>query len=171
MQAGYALTEIARAETRGKDTIRRELRADALKLVERSGARARDAQAEHYRAIARATRLGLPMREIAHAAHVTHGTIRAITNRLATHDTGTDAVDEAPREENPVDQQPREEDTVDQQPAEQDAVDQQPAEEDAVDQQPREQDAVDQQPREEDTLDQRPREEELFAQRRYHELQ
>ena len=105
MEAGYTLTEIARAEARGKDTIRRALRADALKLVERSGARARETQAEHYRAIARATRLGLPMREIAQAAHVTHGTIRAITNRLASRDAGSDlerdVVDDRPHEEEP----------------------------------------------------------------------
>lgn len=86
MAAGYSLTEIARAEAYGKDTLRRRLRGDALKIVERSGQRAREAQVEHYRAIARATRLGLPMREIAHAAHVTHGTIRAIANRLASRD-------------------------------------------------------------------------------------
>jgi predicted transcriptional regulator len=83
MEAGYSLTEIARAEARGKDTVRQTLRGDALKLVARSGQRAREAQAEHYRAIARATRLGLPMRDIAQAAGVTHGTIRAISNRLA----------------------------------------------------------------------------------------
>ena len=47
MEAGHPLTEIARAEARGKDTVRRALRADALKLVERSGARARETQAEH----------------------------------------------------------------------------------------------------------------------------
>jgi predicted transcriptional regulator len=102
MEAGYTLTEIARAEARGNDTIRRDLRADALKLVERTGARARDTQAEHYRAIARATRLGLPMREIAHAAHVTHGTIRAITNRLASRDAGSETVDQQPREDEPL---------------------------------------------------------------------
>lgn len=99
MAAGYPLTEIARAEARGKDTLRRALRADALKLVERTGDRARDAQAEHYRAIARATRLGLPLREIALAAHVTHGTIRAITNRLASQAPGFDAADRGPEGE------------------------------------------------------------------------
>jgi hypothetical protein len=88
MAAGRSLAEIARAEARGKDTIRHTLRADALKLVERTGTRVRDSQAEHYRAIARATRLGLPMREIAQAAGVTHGTIRAINNRLANQASG-----------------------------------------------------------------------------------
>jgi DNA-binding NarL/FixJ family response regulator len=90
MAAGHSLTEIARAEARGKDSIRRTLRADALKLVERSGHRAREAQAEHYRAIARATRLGLPMRDIAQAAQVTHGTIRAINHRQAGHTSAPD---------------------------------------------------------------------------------
>ena len=37
MAAGRTLTEIARAETSGKDRVRQELRSDALKLVERSG--------------------------------------------------------------------------------------------------------------------------------------
>jgi DNA-binding NarL/FixJ family response regulator len=95
MAAGYSLTEIARAEARGKATLRRTLRGDALKLVERTGSRAREAQAEHYHAIARATRLGLPMREIAQAAHVTHGTIRAISNRLAARTSEDEAVEEA----------------------------------------------------------------------------
>jgi predicted transcriptional regulator len=88
MAAGHPLTTIARAEARGKETVRHTLRADALKLVQRTGDRAREMQAEHYRTIARATRLGLPMREIAHAAGVTHGTIRAINNRLAGQEAG-----------------------------------------------------------------------------------
>jgi DNA-binding CsgD family transcriptional regulator len=90
MAAGRSLTEIARAEARGKETVRHTLRADALKLVERTGNRAREMQAEHYRAIARATRLGLPMREIAQAAGLTHGTVRAINNRLAGHPAESD---------------------------------------------------------------------------------
>jgi predicted transcriptional regulator len=85
MAAGHSLAEIARAEADGKDTIRRTLRADALKLVERTAHRTRQAQIEHYQAIARATRLGLPLREIAQSAGVTHGTIRAINNRVTSH--------------------------------------------------------------------------------------
>ena len=88
MAAGHSLSQIARAEADGKATVRRTLRADALKLVERTGHRARQMQVEHYEAIARSTRLGLPMREIAQAAGVTHGTIRAINNRLASHSAG-----------------------------------------------------------------------------------
>jgi DNA-binding NarL/FixJ family response regulator len=83
MAAGYSLTEIAHAETTGKDEVRDSLSGDALRRVERTGRQARDAQLEHHRSIARAMRLGLSTREIASAANVTHGTIRAITNRLA----------------------------------------------------------------------------------------
>ncbi len=97
MAAGHPLSQIARAEAEGKETVRRTLRADALKLVERTGQRARQMQVEHYQAIARSTRLGLPMREIAQAAGVTHGTIRAINTRLASQLTqsGIEVTDEA----------------------------------------------------------------------------
>ena len=82
ISAKYSLTEIAQAEARGKERVRRELRADALRRVERTARQAREAEAEHRRAIGRAIRLGLSMREIASAAGVTHGTIRAIGHRL-----------------------------------------------------------------------------------------
>lgn len=90
MSAGHSLADIARAEAHGKETLRHTLRGDALRLVERSGRRAREAEVEHHRAIARAVRLGLPMREIAHAAEVTHGTIRAISSRLAAQASVSD---------------------------------------------------------------------------------
>jgi DNA-binding NarL/FixJ family response regulator len=84
MAAGHSLTAIASAEAHGKETVRQALRGDALRLVESTGEQARAMRAEHYQAIARASRLGLAMREIAHAAGVAHGTIRAINNRLAS---------------------------------------------------------------------------------------
>lgn len=84
MAAGHSLTAIASAEAHGKETVRQALRGDALKLVGSTGEQARAMRAEHYQAIARATRLGLAMREIAQAAGVAHGTIRAINNRLAS---------------------------------------------------------------------------------------
>jgi DNA-binding NarL/FixJ family response regulator len=86
ISANHSLAEIAQAEARGKENVRRELGSDALKRVEHSGRHAREAEAEHHRAIARAMRLGLSMREIALAAGVTHGTIRAISNRVADRD-------------------------------------------------------------------------------------
>jgi hypothetical protein len=82
ISAKYSLMEIAHAEARGKENVRRDLGGDALKRVERTGRQAREAEDEHHRAIGRAMRLGLSMREIASAAGVTHGTIRAIGNRL-----------------------------------------------------------------------------------------
>jgi len=94
MGAGYSLTEIARAEAGGKDEVKHALSGDALRRVERSGRQAREAQLEHHRAIARAVRLGLSTREIAAAANVTHGTIRAITNRLAAAGAGADPASE-----------------------------------------------------------------------------
>ncbi|MGA2929723.1 MAG: hypothetical protein ABSG43_27800, partial [Solirubrobacteraceae bacterium] len=51
--------------------------------VDRSARQAREAEAEHHRAIGRAMRLGLSTREIALSAGVTHGTIRAIASRLS----------------------------------------------------------------------------------------
>lgn len=99
MGAGYSLTEIARAETSGKDEVRLALSGDALRRVERTGRQAREAQLEHHRSIARAMRLGLSTREIAAAANVTHGTIRAITNRLAASGSGTAPASEDHSEE------------------------------------------------------------------------
>jgi hypothetical protein len=87
MGAGYSLRDIAAAEARGQDAVRNELRADALRGVDRTGRQVRDAEKAHHDAIGRATRLGLSTREIAHAAGVTHGTIRAITQRRAEQDT------------------------------------------------------------------------------------
>jgi hypothetical protein len=99
MGAGYSLTEIARAETSGKDEVRLALSGDALRRVERTGRQAREAQLEHHRSIARAMRLGLSTREIAAAANVTHGTIRAITNRLAASGSGAAPASEDDSEE------------------------------------------------------------------------
>ena len=99
MGAGYSLTEIARAETSGKDEVRLALSGDALRRVERTGRQAREAQLEHHRSIARAMLLGLSTREIAAAANVTHCTIRAITNRLAASGSGAAPASEDDSEE------------------------------------------------------------------------
>jgi hypothetical protein len=87
MGAGHSLGDITEAEARGKEGVRGALRGDTLRSVERTGRRAREARLEHHRAIARAMRLGLSTREIAAAAGVTHGTVRAISARLASGDT------------------------------------------------------------------------------------
>lgn len=87
MAAGHSLSNITEAETAGKEGVRTALRADTLRDVKRSGRRAREARQEHHQAIARAMRLGLSTREIATAARVAHGTVRAIINRLAAGHT------------------------------------------------------------------------------------
>ena len=86
MSAGHSLIDITQAEARGKADVRNALRGETLRTVERTGRRAREARMEHHEAIARAMRLGLSTREIATAADVTHGTVRAISNRLAALD-------------------------------------------------------------------------------------
>jgi DNA invertase Pin-like site-specific DNA recombinase len=83
MAAGHSLSDITEAEARGQEDVRDALRGDTLRSVERTGRRARETRAEHHQTIARAVRLGLSTREIAAAADVTHGTVRAISNRLA----------------------------------------------------------------------------------------
>ncbi len=72
---------VAQAEQIGHARARRELGSELLRRVERAARRSREATAEYERAIARAARLGLAHREIAAAAQIAHGTIRAILAR------------------------------------------------------------------------------------------
>ncbi|HEX3832163.1 MAG TPA: hypothetical protein VHW04_09345 [Solirubrobacteraceae bacterium] len=88
MAAGQSLSDITQAEAYGKEGVRNALRPDTLRDVKRSGRRAREARQEHHQAIARAMRLGLSTREIATAARVAHGTVRAIMNRLSMIESG-----------------------------------------------------------------------------------
>ena len=89
MQGGIPLRDITAAESRGQSEIRQELRGDTLRKVERARRQMRDAERSYHTAVERAVRLGLSTREIAHAADVTHGTIRAITARLHGGDNGS----------------------------------------------------------------------------------
>lgn len=88
--AGHSLRDVARAEEEGQETVRNELRADALRRVDRAGQRMRDAEDAWHAAISRAMRLGLSAREVAQAAGVKHGTIRAITGRRAIRGAAAD---------------------------------------------------------------------------------
>ncbi|HXZ73041.1 MAG TPA: hypothetical protein VEH31_19510 [Streptosporangiaceae bacterium] len=96
MAAGHSLSHITRAEAIGQETVRDSVRPEALGHVERSGRRAREARAEHHQAIARATRLGLSTREVAAAAGVTHGTVRAISDRVTGAGDGNDVPPQQP---------------------------------------------------------------------------
>jgi DNA-binding NarL/FixJ family response regulator len=95
MGAGHSLSAITQAEARGQEEVRNALRGDMLRSVERTGRRARETRMEHHQTIARAVRLGLSTREIAAAADVTHGTVRAISNRLAAAGGGGRPGDES----------------------------------------------------------------------------
>jgi DNA-binding NarL/FixJ family response regulator len=79
--AGAALGAIADAERTGELRARQTLGSDMLKHVARTAKRRREADSEYEQAIGRAGRIGLSHREIAAAAEVSHGTIRAILAR------------------------------------------------------------------------------------------
>ena len=79
--SGQPIADIARAEQRGQQQARATLSRDLLARVERAARRRRDAEYDLHQAVARTARLGLPQREIAAAARVAPGTIRAIVAR------------------------------------------------------------------------------------------
>ena len=74
----------------GELRARRELSGDVLRQVARAAKRKRDADSEYEQAIARAGRLGLSHREIAAAAEVSHGTVRAILTRATASANGNE---------------------------------------------------------------------------------
>ena len=85
IRAGAALGAIADAERISEARTRGELRADLLRRVERAARRKREADADYEQTIDRAARLGLSHRDIATAAAVSHGTVRAVLARVDTH--------------------------------------------------------------------------------------
>jgi hypothetical protein len=78
---GLSLAAIANAEQIGQGRAREELGPQLLRRVERAGRRKREAELEYEEAIVRAGRVGLVHREVAAAAQVAHGTVRAIFAR------------------------------------------------------------------------------------------
>ena len=100
--AGGALERDRRRRTRRRAPRPPKL-GDMLRQVTRAAKRKREADPEYEQAIARAGRLGLSHREIATAAEVSHGTIRAILTRAHHHhDNG------APAQAQPSDREPDE---------------------------------------------------------------
>jgi hypothetical protein len=79
--AGVSLASIADAERIGHGRVRAELGPELLRRVERAARRRREAEREYEQAVIRAERLGLAHRDVAVAAQVTHGTVRAIIAR------------------------------------------------------------------------------------------
>jgi len=98
--AGISLGAVADAEQIGQARARRELGSELLRRVERTARRSREAQAEYEQTVARAARLGLAHRDIAAAAQIAHGTIRAIITRVsdATTQPASNAAAEAHHE-------------------------------------------------------------------------
>lgn len=82
--AGLSLAEIADAERMGQRRAREELGAEVLRRVERAARRKRETDGEYEQAVVRAGRLGLARRDVAAAAGVAHGTVRAILARTQT---------------------------------------------------------------------------------------
>jgi DNA-binding NarL/FixJ family response regulator len=79
--SGHPIAAVADAEQRGQQHARAALSRELLTRVERAARRRREAEHDLHQTIARAARLGLAHRDIAAAAQVTHGTIRAILTR------------------------------------------------------------------------------------------
>jgi len=82
--AGVSLASIADAERIGHGRARAELGGELLRRVERAARRKRDAEDEYEQAIVRAGRVGLAHRDVAAAAQLAHGTVRAILARTQT---------------------------------------------------------------------------------------
>ena len=82
--AGLLLSSIADAEQIGQRRAREVLGPDLLRRVERAARRKREAEHEYEQAVVRAARLGLAHRDVAAAAQVAHGTVRAIVARTQT---------------------------------------------------------------------------------------
>jgi DNA-directed RNA polymerase specialized sigma24 family protein len=103
--AGVSLTAIADAERIGQRPVREEMGREVLRAVERAAGRKREADHEYERAVVRAGRLGLAYRDVAAAAQVAPGTVRATLARTQTASgngaaaTATGAIIEADAEQ------------------------------------------------------------------------
>ena len=82
--AGAALAAIADAERIGQQRAREELRPDVLRQIARAARRKRETELEYEQAVIRGVRLGLSHRELAGAAQISHGTVRAVIARTET---------------------------------------------------------------------------------------
>lgn len=81
---GADLDAVAQAQRTGQARARGELGSELLRRVERIAKRRDEIEHEWEDAIRRAARVGLPHRDIASAAKVAHGTVRAIIARTDT---------------------------------------------------------------------------------------
>ena len=78
---GHLIAAIAAAQADGERIARERVGAQVLRSVERLAKKMRESTEEYERAVAQATRLGLPARDIAARAGVSHGTVAAVARR------------------------------------------------------------------------------------------
>jgi DNA-binding NarL/FixJ family response regulator len=81
LDGGHSIAAIAAADTEGERAARERVGGQVLRLVERSAKKMRESTEEYERAIVQATRLGLPARDIAARAGISHGTVAAVARR------------------------------------------------------------------------------------------
>lgn len=81
LDGGHAIAAIAAAEAEGERAARERVGGQVLRLVERSAKKLRETTGEYEQAIVQAVRLGLPARDIAARAGVSHGTVAAVARR------------------------------------------------------------------------------------------
>ncbi len=83
LDGGHGIAVIAKAESEGERAARERLGAHVLRSVERSAKKLREVTTEYERAVARAVGIGLPARDVAARAGVSHGTVSAVARRVA----------------------------------------------------------------------------------------
>lgn len=76
-----AATAALEAQADGERAARERVGGQLLRAVERTAKKLRDATGEYEQAIVQAVRLGLPARDIAARAGVSHGTVAAVARR------------------------------------------------------------------------------------------
>lgn len=93
--AGATVADIADAERSGMARAKAELGKDLLRAVSQAARRRREVEATYQATIRRAARL-YSHRDLAEAAGVAHGTIRALLQRASGDETAEEAGHEQP---------------------------------------------------------------------------
>lgn len=81
LDGGHLITAIAAADGEGERAARDRVGVQVLRSIERLAKKMREATAEYERAVTLGTRIGLPARDIAARAGVSHGTVAAVARR------------------------------------------------------------------------------------------
>lgn len=83
LDGGLSISAIARAEGDGERAARERLGGQVLRVIERTAKKLRDVTAEYEDVVVKGVRIGLPARDIAARAGVSHGTVTALARRQA----------------------------------------------------------------------------------------